>query len=285
MLARVLSLLIVLGLCAHAIPSLGEEESAPSGVRMICLNVGKGDAILLSVENRHYLVDTGYKRTWKAVRSMLEKEGVRCLDGVFITHPHKDHIGGLEKLLQSGIQVDMIYAPALSQEASGSAHPAAAAAAKAGKHVRFVKAGELIPASTSSYFEILGPITLNTDNENNNSLIMQLFTPDGSILLTGDMKAEEEFSLLRAGVLSQAEVLKVPFHGDGSASTSAFLRAVRPRVSVISTSSKEEKNTPDKDVLYRLASIGSEIYVTQDAPYAVAVLLKNRKITVRMLSK
>ena len=70
-----------------------------------------------------------------------------------------------------------------------------------------------------------------------------------------------------------------------SSSSAAFLRAVRPKVSVISTSSKEEKNTPDKDVLYRLASIGSEIYVTQDAPYAVAVLLKNGKITVRMLSK
>ena len=286
LLAKFLTLflvLTVLGLSFSFRPAYGEEEDR-SGIRMICLNVGKGDAILLSLDGRNYLVDTGYKRTWKNLKALLSRENVRRLDGVFITHPHKDHMGGLEKLLESEVRVDALYAPALSQMGNGSGHPVVAMAAQAGKHVRFLDAGDVISVSAEAYFEVLGPLTLNTQNENNNSLVMRLVSPDGSILLTGDMKAEEEASLLLAGVLSPAEVLKVPFHGKSSASSAAFLRAVRPRVSVISTSTKEEKDTPGKDVLYRLASVGSQICVTQSARTGILITLKNKKPSVRLLT-
>ena len=282
LLLRILSLLVVLGICSFTLPAAGEEDRQ-RGIRMLCLNVGKGDAILISLEGRHYLIDTGYKRTWKSLRTMLERESVRHLDAVFITHPHKDHAGGLEKLLQSGIPVDQICAPRLSQVGCGEGHPAVLAAAEAGKQVRFLHAGDHIPVSHTAYFEVLGPIALNTDNDNNNSLVMNLVSRDGVILLTGDMKAEEELTLLKADVLAPCDVLKVPFHGKSAASTNAFLRAVRPKVSVISTSSKEEKDTPARDTLDRLASAGSRIYVTQDAPEAVLVELRNKSVSVRML--
>ncbi len=285
MLARFLPLFLTaaaLWLCVHARPARGEEDGS-QGVRMVCLNVGKGDAILLSLEGKNYLADTGYKRTWKRLKTLLDQEGVRRLDGLFITHPHKDHMGALEKLLESGIHVGAVYAPALSQMGIGPAHPTVAAAAGAGMRVRFLEAGDLVSVSADAFFEILGPVTLNTENENNNSLVMRLVSPDGVILLTGDMKAEEEFSLLRAGLLSPCDVLKVPFHGKASACTAAFLRAVRPKLSVISTSSREEKDTPSKETLSRLASAGSKTVVTQDAPLAVLVLLKRRKTAVRLI--
>ena len=272
-----------LALVFGARPARGEEDSR-QGIRMACLNVGKGDAVLLCLEGRSYLVDTGYKRTWKRLKALLDREGVRRLDGVFITHPHKDHMGALEKLLQSGIRVGAVYAPALSQMGCGAAHPAVAAAAGAGMQVRFLEAGSLVSAAPEAYFEVLGPVTLNTENENNNSLVLRLVSPDGVILLTGDMKAEEEFSLLQAGLLSPCDVLKVPFHGKAGACTAAFLKAVHPKLSVISTSSKEEKDTPAKETLSRLASAGSKTVVTQSAPLAVLVILKNRKTTVRLIS-
>ena len=280
---RALALLILCGVVLYALPVLAESRQT-AGIRMLCLNVGKGDAILLSLEGRHYLVDTGYKRTFKQLQAALAFEGIDRLDAVFITHPHKDHVGGLEKLLLSGIQVDAVYSPALTQAGNGAGHPAVSAAARAGKKVTFLRAGELIPVSSVAYFDILGPRSLNTDNENNNSLVMTLVSPDGVVLLTGDMKAEEELSLLRADVLTACDVLKVPFHGDGSASTTSFLKAVRPRVSVISTSTREEKDTPDRDVLVRLASVGSEIYVTQDAQDAVLVTLIDKKPRAEYLS-
>ena len=59
-------------------------------------------------------------------------------------------------------------------------------------------------------------------------------TDEGTLLFTGDMKLEEEYALLEAGLIPQAELLKVPFHGDNTASSPSFAEAVSPAAAVIS---------------------------------------------------
>ena len=59
---------------------------APEGVTMLCLNIGKADCILLKLEGRAYLVDTGYKRTSDKMLGMLAHEGVTRLDGFVRGH-------------------------------------------------------------------------------------------------------------------------------------------------------------------------------------------------------
>jgi len=258
----------------------GQDEREPTTV--LFLNCGKADAILIKTEGRAYLVDSGYERTSDKLLEMLECEGVKKLDGVFLTHAHKDHYGGLTALADSSVTIDAFYASGFCADGTGKKHPMVRAAARRGQKPVFLYGGDSVVISPSARFDVLAPVTLNKDNENNNSLVMSLTTPDGTVLLTGDMKNEEEYLLVRSGLLSRHDVLKVPFHGDNTACSTAFLNAVLPRAAIISTSTKEEKDTPSKETLYRLAGVGAKTYVTQDAGDAIRVTLAQGSVTVEM---
>ena len=273
---------LILLLIALPLNPVCKAEEERHCVEMLCLNVGKADCILLHIDEAYYLIDAGYKRTSDRMLEMLAHEGVERLNGVFLTHNHKDHYGGLPALTATSIPIDAFYAPVYCIDGTGPKHPAVVAAARRGQTARFLASGDTIEVSETSKIEIIGPTKLDKSNENNNSLVMRVETPEGSILLTGDMKFDEEYCLITAGLLKPADVLKVAFHGDNTATSSPFLSAVKPRVGIISTSSKEEKDTPAKDTLYRLASTGCKIYVTQDAVSAVRITLKDGKTDVQM---
>ncbi len=280
---RVLSaVFLLLSLAAaFASPARSTQEDAAltpdQAVKMICLNVGKADCILIMAEGKTYLIDTGYEQTSGLLMTALEQLGISRLDGVFITHNHKDHVGGLDRLTSSKVEIDAFYASAYCLDGTGAGHPAVAAAAKRGQSVTFLRAGDSVSVTDDVSFSVIGPLSLDTDNENNNSLVMALLTPQGNILLTGDMKTEEEYSILKAGGFPECAVLKVPFHGDDSATSEALLKEVKPRLGVISTSTLEEKDTPALDTLRRLAYAGCEVHVTQDVSDAICVSLLNGK--------
>lgn len=280
---RVLSVVFLsLSIAAvFASPAHSTQENPAStpdqAVEMVCLNVGKADCILISTEGKNYLIDTGYEQTSGLLMTALEQLGISRLNGVFITHNHKDHVGGLNRLTSSKVEIDAFYASAYCLDGTGAEHPAVAAAAKRGQSVTFLSAGDSVFVTDDVSFSVIGPLSLDTDNENNNSLVMALFTPQGNILLTGDMKTEEEYSILKSSGFPECAVLKVPFHGDDSATSEALLKAVKPRLGIISTSTLEEKDTPALDTLRRLAYAGCEVHVTQDIRDAIYVSLKNGK--------
>ncbi|MBE5785882.1 MAG: MBL fold metallo-hydrolase, partial [Clostridiales bacterium] len=79
------------------------------------INTGESDAILLQTEEGAFLVDTGLKKQFDTLSAALSRLGVTELSAVIITHGHKDHIGGLKKLLET-YPVDTIYTSALDDE-------------------------------------------------------------------------------------------------------------------------------------------------------------------------
>lgn len=279
------ALLLCAGLfqIAFAAPETTRAALDEDAVQMITLNIGKADCVILMAGNRRFMVDTGYEQTAGMMLTALNSLNIARLDGVFITHNDKDHVGGLARLLSSDVQVGNVYAPAFSVDKRDEKHPVIAAAALRGMEPVFLNAGEVLTFDDLS-FTVLGPREQNMDNENNNSLVMTFSSPHGSILLTGDMKLEEEYTLLRAGVFTRCEVLKVPFHGDNSAMSVSLLNAVRPRMAVIPTSTEQEPDTPHKDTLRALASAGCETYVTQDLSDALLITLKDGKPSAKDLS-
>lgn len=270
--------MLIVSLALILSPVLSEEGSDP--VRLVCLNIGKADCLLLLYRDAAYLIDAGYEHTWPALKTMLEQYGVTHLNGVFLTHCHKDHQGGLIPLAKSGVAVDAWYAPRIFFDVKAGEHAARLAAAIRGMETVWLDAGSVIPVSDGAFFTALGPVAVNEDNENNNSLVLRFDSPAGSILFSGDMKQEEEEDLLSAGWITPCDVLKVGHHGDNNAAGKQFLRAASPRTALICTDSREEPDTPAPSTLNRLGKIGAEVYVTQNAHDAYLITLQDHEAAV-----
>lgn len=251
--------------------SVFAQAEGGQSLRLVCLNVGKADCMLLLWQDEAYLIDTGYWQTYPALKTALEQYGVTRLRGVFLTHCHKDHAGGLMDLAKSDIAVDAWYAAAIYYDVKEGEHPAELAAKERGENVDWLSAGDVISCAGGASFTVLGPLTVNTDNENNNSLVMRFASGAGSILFTGDMKDDEEYELLDSFL--PCDVLKVGHHGDNNATFSDMLSVVRPKVSLILTSTQEEPDTPASSTLKRLAAAGSKVYISQEMDDAMMVTL------------
>lgn len=271
-----------IGLCVLILPpaSLADGEN----VRLICLNIGKADCMLLLWEEKAFLIDTGYEQNFPALLSMLDQYRVSHLNGVFLTHCHQDHQGGLQLLAESNIPVDAWYAAEIYYDEKPEKHAAALAAGIRGESVIWLQSEDVIPAGNNAFFKVLGPVTQNTENENNNSLVLRFSSPHGSILLAGDMKEEEEKELQNRGLLDASTVLKVGHHGDSGATKKGFLSVVKPKAALISTNTQEESDTPAESTLTRLYQAGCQVYVTQDAHDALEATLENGQVTVRDIS-
>ena len=259
------AVLLLAGACARA------EET----VQALFINVGKADAALFLLGDQRFLVDTGTKDSYDQLERVLTAYGVTQLSGVVITHTDKDHVGGLKKLLKSDIAVDRVYAGTLHSEKSLEDHPVYEAAEKYGAPLTWLSAGETVALADGCAFHVLGPLSQDDEEENNNSLVLRLTTPQGDMLLTGDMELAEESELIEAGLISPAAVLKVAHHGNEDATGWQFVLLARPQWAVISTSSVEKPETPSSKVLSRLKDVKANVAVTQDAEVGILVTLED----------
>ena len=269
------ALLLILTLMTGLFSSCAvSETNGVDELRLICLNIGKADCMLLLYQNEAYLIDAGYEQSWPALKAMLRQYSVDRLNGVFLTHCHEDHMGALLQLAKSGIQVDAWYAARIYYGTDPNLHPALLAAAACDGSVTWLDAGNKITVGADGAFTVLGPLSVNTDNENNNSLVTRFSCGQGSILLAGDMKEDEEYELLQAGVFSSCDVLKAGHHGDNNATTKKMLKIVQPKTAVILTDSREEPDTPAASTLKRLNDVGCSAYISQDFHDALLITLK-----------
>ncbi|MCR5297334.1 MAG: MBL fold metallo-hydrolase [Clostridiales bacterium] len=260
-------------------------ETGGAELSLLAINVRKADALLLRGGGSAYLIDTGAKKSADALLDALRAEGVTRLDGVILTHTHADHAGGLRSLLESGITVEKIYAPAyyVLKKEDGK-HPVEKAINKTGypeENVIWLRAGDTLPLDGGK-LTVIGPLEKNEEAENNNSLVLLAEGGGGSMLLTGDMEFPEESSLLNAGAIPHADVLKVANHGEGDATSTALISAVCPSLAVISTNSEDEPDTPDPRVISLLRNWDVDVRITQDAVTGVLVTLRNGEISVEM---
>lgn len=286
---RILSLILCfLLICSLSVVTTGcaaaDLPVSAGGTTLVALNIGKADCLLLLAHDKAYLIDTGYEHTFGSVREMLRQYNITHLDGVFLTHCDKDHYGGLMQLSQSDIAVDAWYAPAIYHDVKPGQHPMELAVQARSAAVTWLHAGDEITIADGATFRVLAPIVKDENNENNNSLVLHVTTADGTLLLTGDMKLEEERTLMASGANLTADVLKVAFHGDNSSSSESFLHKVMPQVAIICTSSVEEPDTPASSVLRRLGLLGAQCAVTQDYAQGIVATLTGGKAQLHALS-
>lgn len=268
---KALCVLIILCslLCGCGTQSLSPPAEGDLGILFI--NAGKADAALLMAGDSRYLIDTGTKDSAEALLRALDAMGVEALDGVFLTHTHSDHTGGMEALAEA-IPVTRLYHAEFTELTKKGVNKFERFSQELNIPHQALTAGDILTLSEGVTAEVLGPLYPNSEDDNDQSLVLMISANGKKLLLTGDMQFAEETTLLTAGKDVSADVLKVGNHGNPDATSDAFAAAVSPSVAVISTDTAEDTDSANPRVLEALGA-DTAVYLTQDASLGILVTI------------
>lgn len=228
------------------------------------LDVGQGSAVLVRTRRHALLVDAGPAQSGafdageRVVLPVLRGLGVRSLDLLVLTHRDIDHAGGAAAVLR-GMEVRGLLS---SLEPS---HP-----------LRRVGVPHQSCLRGQSWtwdgvrFEVLHPLAYPPFNPqrrlkaNTISCVLRIEDAAGrSILVTGDIEAEQEAALVAARPSGlRSEALVVPHHGSRTSSTAAFLDAVAPQWALVQAGHRNRHGHPAAEVMTRLEARGIEIHTS-----------------------
>ncbi|MBP9728227.1 MAG: MBL fold metallo-hydrolase [Candidatus Moranbacteria bacterium] len=228
---------------------------------VVFLNVGQGDAILITQGKYQVLIDGG--RTSKELLARIGRHMPfwdRKIEVVMATHPDADHIGGLPALLRS-YRVDEVLTTGATSETETSRQFQEAVRDNTGQDPERIFRGGSITFPKGGELAVLYPLApvagTSVGDTNEGSIVTRFTYGETSFLLTGDLPAEER----ALPDTSPATVLKVAHHGSKHSSSEAFLRLVQPKEAILSVG-KNSYGHPDPLVMDRLRSIGAQIHRT-----------------------
>ncbi len=252
-----------------------------ANLTMTAIDVGQGDALILTFpHNESMLIDGGEEDKGATVVAYLHSAGVTRLNGVVATHPDSDHIGGLLAVLKT-VPVDHVYDLGLPKTSDVYGEFLQLIAQK---NISYSKsrAGDSIAVDPDTIVSVINPLpsTPTTDApDNDHSIVIKATYQRISYLLTGDAESPAEARMISMYNCS-AYVLKVGHHGSRAASSAAFLKAVMPRVAVISVGANNSYGHPAPQVLARLAAVNATVYRT-DTQGTIVVTTNGQTVDVR----
>ena len=227
------------------------------------IDVGQGDCSLILSDGAAILIDAGENDKGGIVLDYLKKLGITKLDLVIGTHPHSDHIGGLDTVIE-GVSVEKVLLPRIPDEivpTTKTYTDLLTAVADNGLKVTAAKPGDSYTFGAGE-LTILGP-NRAYDDLNNMSVVCRFDYGTNSFLFTGDMETTAESDVLEQwGDELPADVLKVGHHGSTTSTGKAFYRAVSPEYCVILVGDGNDYGHPHAKTLKTLSSNEAEIYRT-----------------------
>lgn len=223
------------------------------------IDVGQGDAILIEENDEDMLIDAGINQKGSMVVDYLKSEKVSDLDYVIGTHPHSDHIGGMDTVLNS-VSVDRVILPSGNYHSQTYNNVLDAIKAKNIPETD-AKVGNTYPLGDAT-FTILAPCSTGYADLNNYSICIKFTYGSTSFLFAGDAEQLSEKEMLQRGEDLSADVLKIGHHGSYSSCSEAFLDAVDPSYGIISLGDDNPYGFPHAPTLLKLLEHKISIYRT-----------------------
>ncbi|MFN0148609.1 MAG: DNA internalization-related competence protein ComEC/Rec2 [Dehalococcoidia bacterium] len=244
----------------------------PDRLTVQFLNVGQGDAILVTTPGGHrLLVDSGpsaigLARELGAVLPHWERQ----IDMVLLTHPQEDHGAGFPALFE---RFDVGASATNGRTGKTVAMRLFTATAP---EPRVVRAGDRWTTHGVTFDVLWPPAGQPNTNTNDASIVLRISYGEVTFLLTGDIEAPAQRDLIAREAL-RADVLKVPHHGSKT-SAAEFFEAVAPAVAVISVGAQNRFGHPAGETL---EALGAARVLRTDCNGRTSITTDGRTIRVK----
>lgn len=270
----IIAALIILGVAFynHFLKKEASVPASPSGsvslengeLTVVFIDVGQGDSILvISPDKKAMLIDAGEKSEADHIEDVLREYEVEKIDVLVATHPHSDHIGGMQSIVEAH-EIGMIYMPNATHTSATFKNLLNALSEK-DVSTKQARSGMEIDLGAGVTCEILGPVSEEYVNLNNYSVVIKLTYDQVSFLFTGDAEKDAEEELIQEyGDHLASTVLKLGHHGSSTATVGRFLTYVNPSFAVISCGLNNSYGHPHTEVLFELKAYEILTYRTDE---------------------
>ena len=251
------------------------------------LDVGQGEAIVLTLNNRVYMIDGGGVRNRevgenvgvRVVLPFLDSQGISRIDTVFLTHEDSDHIIGIIEIIGEK-EIGQIITTFGTNREDELFQMLEYRANIENIDIIFIGAGFVYESTDGLFIEVIYPLYgQHFRHVNDTSLVMRLSYKGVYFLFTADIDKPAEYEILRRGKNVSAHVLNVAHHGSRFSTSQIFLDAVSPTVGVVSAGRNNVFGHPTREVIERFEDSGIPLYSTIDSG-AVIIRTNGRSIYV-----
>lgn len=220
------------------------------------IDVGQADSVLIRNGNYNMLIDAGNNEDGEKLVNYFKSLGIEEFTYVFATHPHEDHIGGMDDIINN-FKIDNYY---MSNKLSTTKTFMDVLDALDGRNLKYTvpNKGDTLKLGDAN-IKVIYPGD-DKSNINDSSIVLKITYGKNSFLLTGDATSNVERKIYNEDIKS--DVLKVAHHGSSYSSTDVFLDKVKPYYAVISVGKNNIYNHPSNKTLEKLNKRNIKVYRT-----------------------
>lgn len=244
---------------------LNYTKTSSQNLQIHYLDIGQGDAtLIITPENQKILIDTGpignLNQKFKEYVSYFEKE----IDLLILTHPDSDHIGGIFDVLKIFEIKEMVLSQNIHQNADFQ------------RLLQIIKSKNIptlfanqntdLRIGKNVFIDFLYPFKNSSNQEqnsfSNSSLVLKILYGQQSFLFTGDAEIKQEKLITLSQQNIKADIYQAGHHGSKTSSSTSFLQAIQPKITIVSAAKDNSFGHPHQEILDRFKSFGIEIYQT-----------------------